>query len=840
MQSPVLSMAENVRWTRSGVPWADFLLKGLDYGYKPNDDKVLVRSAHKMLFRALHGEALLLGVCAGLDSGAIVERMIRGVDLDVHPDWAAEAAATIDTLDEIEPGQRLYWLSIPLASGGALGQLKASTSAAMSSLTDTLGMPRTPVSDAEVQRRVLQAQAAVRPIPHEFDPQPATPAQMVWLHEHNLQRGLNLDQDLPADTELHQRKSSSALAVPMLDEGGRTDVPPTELKSWIPSTSRFLKIEQPSAVFPRPASYQVMLALADTPSAGVLFPGSEFLGLVDYLGVDVDWAMRMTVLGSTEVVAKNRRALINLNEQYSQREGEVSHGHTVLDRTANDLGEYAAHMEADQMEVEVQATFIFAVGGESAEEAQEAAGQLATLFESNGYKLVQPIGYQEELWWAMTPGVPATKVVTEFAQITSSHHLSAVVPCASTDLGDSTGPLLSLNISSGRIGVVHHDIAGKADRDISGSYAAVGELGSGKSVLLKTTGAAVVDRGGQVIAVDRTTKGEYAHWARSITDAEVVDVNDPQVSMDPLRMFGPTVGSRVLQSFLMPLLQIDPTHDLGMLMSDVCDPTYLQEHHLTSTGAWWEHLREGCTLDKAHDLWRMINVYARKDFGAVIFNGDLPPLTSAAPAIVIRTHTVQMPSQEQVENAHLAREMTLEQRYGRAIYRLIANVAREICFADEGRLGLFLLDECHHLTRSNEGALPIIDFLRDGRKHGAAVGLGSHDPEADFGNATLRGLIKTRFVMRHTDLELARRSLGFINLDPTDKALLKELMEQTSPTTGKDHYVEPHRRGEAFMMDGTARIGRIKVLLPSVPARALAVSTTPKSAVELNKSTAAA
>lgn len=835
MQDPVLSIAENVRWTRSGVPWADFLLRGYPYGYRPDDDKRAARAAHKMLFRALHGEALLLGVCASLDAGAIVERMIRDVDLDMHPDWARECAATLDTLDQYQPGQRLYWLSIPLATGGALGQFKASTTSAIASLADNFGMPRAPVSDAEIQRRVTQARAAVAPIPHEFDCQPATPAQMVWLHTHNLQRGLNLDRDLPDSTELHQRKSAASMCAPLLDEGARTDQPATGAKAWLPSTQRLLKVSQPSAVTPQPASYQVMLALADTPAAGSVFPGSEFLALTDFVGVDVDWAMRMTVLGSTEVVAKNRRALINLNEQYKQREGEVSHGHNVLDRAASDLAEYAALMEQDQQEVEVQATFIFAVGGSTAEEAQEAAKHLATMYEADGYKLVQPIGYQEALWWAMTPGVPATKVVTEFAQITNSHHLSAVVPCASTDLGDTKGPLLGLNICSGRVGVVHHDVAGMAERDVSGSYAVAGQLGAGKSVLLKSTGAAVVDRGGQVVAIDRTTRGEYAKWAQSITDATVVDINAPDVSLDPIRLFGPTVGGRVLQSFLMPLLEIRPTSEEGMLLSDVLEQSYLTENEITSAGGLWTHLDTDCQLEGAHELWRKINVYARKDFGAVIFSRDLPPMRPTAPAIVIRTHTVQMPSQEQVANAHLAAEMTLEQRFGRAIYRLIAHVAREICFADDDRLGLFLLDECHHLTRSTEGSLPITDFLRDGRKHAAATALGSHDPLADFGDATLRGLIPTRIVMRQTDLELARRSLQWLNLDSEDRSLLKELMEQTSPSTGRDNYVSPERRGEGYMMDAQGRVGRIKVLMPSVVGRAEAASTTPVRAVGLDK-----
>ena len=162
------------------------------------------------------------------------------------------------------------------------------------------------------------------------------------------------------------------------------------------------------------------------------------------------------------------------------------------------------------------------------------------------------------------------------------------------------------------------------------------------------------------------------------------------------------------------------------------------------------------------------------------------------------------------------------------MYTLIAQIARGICFADPNTLAVFLLDECHHLTRSSEGVEIIIDFIRDGRKHDAAVMLGSHDPEADFGSETLRGLIPTRLVFRQTDRRLAQKSLKWLGVGENDVDLLKELMENTSPVEGKDGYVAPHRRGEGYMRDPAGNVGRIKVLLPASEARYQAASTTPK------------
>jgi hypothetical protein len=319
--------------------------------------------------------------------------------------------------------------------------------------------------------------------------------------------------------------------------------------------------------------------------------------------------------------------------------------------------------------------------------------------------------------------------------------------------------------------------------------------------------------------------GEWAHWATSVTEATIVDVDEPTVSLDPLRLFGPVAGSRITQSFLTPLLDIAPTSDRGVLLSEVLDPDYLAKHQLAGLGDVLAHLASGCELDGAADLAKLMNVFARRDFGRVVFDNALPALEPTSPAVIIRTHTLELPNKTELETAHLFTQMRLEKVFGRAMYALIAGVARQICFADLSRLGLFVVDEAHHLTSSPEGEREIVDFVRDGRKHTAAVILGSHDPEADFGSATLRGLVPTRILMRQRDKTLAQRGLAWLDMDPTDEDLVEMLVADTSPVGPNG--VEEHRRGEAFMRDSSGNIGRIKVLAPSLPSRNAAVRTSP-------------
>lgn len=839
MRSPTRTMAANLRWTRSGTVWADFLLTPLAYGFRPTKEKAVMRDMHTGLFRALPGESLLLGLRAGLNPAAVVERMIDGVDLQACPDWAAECSATLDTLDAIGPGQRVFWLSVPLADGKGTTKLSGSMRAATDEIRDMLTLPRAGVPAAEIDRRVEQSRKIAAAIPSMFGVRPATAAQMVWLDAHCQQRGLFRDDEIPTgptDTRFDTATAllphcGALLGEPMLDEGGQDDLERGGLKAWKPWERRYLKITQPENPTSPPASYQSLLVLAGLPTEGMDFPGSEFLGRIDESGYEVDWALRLDIRSSEQASSQNRRALIKLNDQYGQREGEMSHGHNALDRAAKDLAEYAGVLESDKLEVEVQATVVFCVAGPTPESAQEQALGLSRYLQSADYRCAQPLGYQEDLWWAFTPGAPTNRAVREFSQITTSRSLAAAIPLASTTLGDNKGILAGLNISGGPPGAVLHDPAGAAVRDVSGSLGVAGELGAGKSALMKMLMGGVVDRGGQIVVIDRTKMGEYATWASSITDAVVVDVDDPSWSLDPLRLFGPRAGARIAQSFLTPLTGIKPRSELGQRLGDVLDPDYLAEHQLHGLGELLAHLKTGCDLDRAGDLFSAMNAYARKDFGRVIFDNTLPVVPLDSGAVIVRTHTLQLPRPEEVSQAHLFAEMKLEKVFGRAIYAHIAALAREVCFADITRLGVFGVDEAHHITSSAEGDQELVEFVRDGRKHNAAVFMGSHDPTADFGSEVLQGLIPTRVVMRHRDKKLAQRSLEWLGLDAGDTDLVTMLTEDTSPVTADG--VSEHRRGEAFLRDSSGRIGRIKVLLPSIAARNAAVRTSPPEMAEV-------
>lgn len=855
-QSPVTDLAGHLMWTRSGTVWATWRLRGLRYSGTIADKKA-VRDLHRLLIRSLDGEALLLSYMLSEDPVQVVERMIDGVDLSQTPGWVQECEATLDALDEIPMGERYHWLAVPLANTGRDRWTNAGR-AAWRSFKDRLDVPLDQRSPGDVQARVVQAAQIESLIPAPFRPVPVTVAEQAWIANHAQRRGM-LDEPVPAQMpqEMHV-VSSSMLSEPILDEGARSDLIEEGLftKANV-LRQRVLKVAHPST----PASHQAILAVAETPSGGLTFPGSEFLLHLDQTGYDVDWAIRLRINAREKVLPRNRKAVKDLNEQFDHRDKEEAQGTGLHDLhlAAQLLKEYDQVFADDKLEVEVEHSMLFALGvarthpeqsdAELTAMVDEHANALAKqLKDSVGMRLERIAGHQSELWWAMQPGSARTPMLKTYAQFTSSAHFAKLVPFIGNKLGGKRGAAFALNRGTSRPQVVHIDLAGYPELDVSGAILVVGEMGAGKSVMLKTCSSDLVDQGGQWWAIDKSEDGEWAVFARTfvkhevvdgevveVPDHQVVDVVDPSVSMDPLRILPGDQGGDVLRTFLVQLLNIDTTSGMGVVLGQVTDQGYLQRHDLASTRALCTHLVEDqCDLPDEEDralarqLGQAMRNWSKTGLAQVIFEDSLPPVDLTVSATAWRTHGMEQPTDREMSSAHLFRQLPPEKVFGRAYYRLLCRLARLLCFADRSRAAAFVTDEMYDITQNSENIGDIQHFLRRGRRPKALLLAGTHDV-GDLHDEVLAGLIPTRVLVRHRDAGLAAnglRWLGIKETDPQFEDMLKKVTEDLSPVQGDDG-VPLERRGEALMRDAFGGIGLVKILPPARAARRDAVFTTP-------------
>lgn len=830
MLHPASIRAGHLMWTRQGSCWAIWQLSGMSYGMRPDKEKAAARTAHQAMFRTLTGESMLLSVVVGQDPVVVVQRMIEGVNLEERTAWAEEAEARLDELEGVQAGERLYFLAVPLPVSG-IRVLTAPMQAGVQNVKARLGLPHHGVSPQEIEHRQRQAARIEGMIPRTFAPRRVTVAQQVWLDHHLTFRGL--DATGLTQEDLETVRPVRHMAHPIIDEGGKSDAE-ASVNKLNPFAHRYLKIGDEETFAEDLASYQSMIALTDLPAGGLVWPGSEILGDIDSYIPGADWVLRMRTRSSDAAKRANRTAMSRINEQLDQREAETGTGLHDLDMALDCLTSYDKILASDPNEVEIQPVIVFAVCSDSADDVVQRTKQAVKVLQDEDFTVVCPAGIQEDLWWGFVPGARLSPKLNEFAQILTSRDLAGMVPVTVAKLGDDHGALIAENQTSGLMSLVHLDLASMSQvRNKSACVGVTGDLGSGKSTTMKILAQTIVDRdGGQIIATDRSETGEWVRFISTLTYPTVIDMSTPEYSLDPLRAFDAERAGTIASNFLITLLDLDPTSVEGVLLGEALAPTYREAHSITGLGALLTHLEElgeqpGHT--EAKTLAGQMAVYARKDIGRVLFDDALPPLPwKESSAIVIRTNRLAMPKDKELSSPHLYRVMSVEKRFGRAAYTLISSLARRICFDDPSRFSAYLEDEAHAVTSNELSVSDLTTFIRDGRKHGAALILGSHDPEADFGDETMRGLIPIRIVHRQEDANLARRSLRWLGMDETNDELVDELTKDTSPQVGDEVPVE--RRGEAFMRDATGTIGRIRTLLPARLATREAANTTPVKA----------
>jgi hypothetical protein len=841
-------MTEHLMWTRSGTIWATWRLQGLAKGFGTSETTQASKRAHGDLVRSIIGEFMLLGLTADLDPVVIVDQMLDGIDIAEHPGWAEEALLTLDSLAERPLGKREFWLSVPLRAGNWKNRANAIARIAETKTREAASLPVRPPSAQEISAAMQQAGRVEEALPAVFAPRRATVAEQVWIAVHSQNRGLGLDQAAPTASgiatggvaERYAKRSDRAARIsgpsvfpnPLLDEAGQSDLTKATQR-FDPLSRRYLKIRN---VREETTSYQVMLALAGSPKGG-WDEDVDWMGRIDELGVEADWVWRLNTVRGRDAKDRNKRVEANINDQFEQQAGTaaITGGGGELDDASTALHDYHQALGSSEKEVEVQGTLIVAVGGATAQEAQQKAQFLAKDFKNLDFPMEIALGAQEALWWAMQPGVPTERQVREFTEITTGEDFSTLVPLTSSDLGDDRGFLFAENITSGTARPCLLDLEGQIAGDISGSIGAFGEPGGGKSVLIKDVLGSVHDRGGRFIAIDRTQAREYGTFAKSLdaSHTTIVDLTEPDFSLDPLRVFGPLIGAGHMQTLFSALLGVPARSPGGVMLSELLEPEYAVEHKLVDSGALLEHVRELGKKDaEAKNLAGLMGLYANKQYGAVLFDSTLPPLDLTSRGIVFLTHGVALPEEHEINNPALFSELALPKLFGRAMYALLISVAREICFTNRHELTLFAVDECFHVTASVEGRQELTTFYRDGRKHKAPILVASQDAR-DAGDEVSRGFIKNRILMRQTDTDLAIANLEWFHKGFGDDADLVRLVTEDLSPLGPDNKVPEERRGEGLMRDARGRMGKIRKTTSLRPARRLATLSTPEKLAEM-------
>ncbi|WP_030181106.1 ATP-binding protein [Streptomyces sp. NRRL S-813] len=868
MRVPIRHIAGHLVWSTQGSVWAVYRLHpGPDaqgrreetvqgtYVPAPVRDEQLAKITH--LVRSLSGAPRLFGLCAQVDPGEIALKMIEGIEpaeqapgAGRHP-WVENVEATLDLLDGQEMHRRTLWLAVPLQTETGSLQVAASFGAAWAEVAPMLGMRPAPVARREVTTYREQASRVEAALAGGIAFRPARPAEIVWMIQHALHRGLAEPLLTEAETsEMYggqlrdgvlRSPSYADLGQVRLQEGGiDPDLDDTgELKStgritrsgrkawWRVNTGsplgrRWLQVESDAGV-----GYQAQLALAECPPA-VSQDAADLFAQLETLDFPVDYTVDLTLVPAEKARDQVRRKKNELIDQADQYDARPTGMPASLTEATRDLGELDARLSRTSVEVEVQSVTVLTVWGPTAAVCDARARALAALLAGADYRAVRPAGLQEALFTLGLPGTVRPGIAREFTQHQVSEDWALSGAFTAAEVGDPNGMFLGIDLDCGTTRPVMINVANAPKVDASASMGIVGDLGAGKSVLQKLIAEAVWARGGCAICIDRTPVREWATFARTAAKGrvQIIDAAQAEVSIDPLRMFDGPEGRHYALSYLTLQLGIGPMSTNGEVLHHVVEQAALSDapsmHRVLEVLEELATREAGKRQDAAATLAGLIRVVATNSLARMVFDPALPPVrldaSSASDMIVITTTGLKLPPKAAFANPEVLHQQPLEALIGRAVLYLIAAIARQTAFEDPERFTAVVLDELYWLTSSAEGTALVHEILHDGRKHGAGLIAGSHDAD-ELGPD--RGLMAYRALARTADRERARRGLEFIGLDPNDDELVRLVTAGVSPVGHKG------REGEFLLTCPRQNTGRIKVSIPRIPRITTSITTTP-------------
>ncbi|MGV9456414.1 ATP-binding protein [Streptomyces sp. NPDC003635] len=866
MRVPIRHVAGHLVWSTHGSVWAVYRLHpGPDAQGQRHEnvqgsyvaaavrDEQLAKITH--LVRSLSGAPRLFGLCAQVDPGEIALRMIEGVGPadetpGAHP-WVENVEATLDLLDGQEMHRRTLWLAVPLQIETAGLQVSASLGAAWAELSPMLGMRPAPVARREVTAYREQAARVEAALGGGIAFRPARPAEVVWMIQHALHRGLAEPLLTEAETSdlyggqlrdgVLRSPSYADLGQVRLQEGGidfgLDDVDGLRSSGWItrsgrkawwrvnsgsPLGRRWLQVESDAGV-----GYQAQLALAECPPA-VSQSAADLFAQLESLDFPVDYTIDLALVPAEKAREQVRRKKNELIDQADQYDARPTGMPASLTEAARDLGELDARLSRTSVEVEVQSVTVLTVWGPTAAICDARARALTAVLGGADYRAVRPTGLQEALFALGLPGTVRPGAVGEFTQHQISEDWALGGAFTAYEVGDPNGMFLGIDLDSGTTRPVMINVADAPKVDASASLGVVGDLGAGKSVLQKLIAEAVWARGGCAICIDRTPVREWATFARAAAKGrvQVIDAARAEVSIDPMRMFGGPEGRHYALSYLTLQLGISPMSTGGEVLHHAVEGAAAGDtpsmHRVLEVLEEMARSEVGKRQDAAATLAGLVRVVATNPLARMVFDAALPPVhldaSSTSDMIVITTTGLKLPPKQAFANPEVLQQQPLEALIGRAVLYLIAALARQTAFEDPARFTAVVADELYWLTSSAEGTALVHEILHDGRKHGAGLIAGSHDA-AELGPD--RGLMAYRALARTTDRERARRGLEFIGLDPHDDELLRLV------TTGLSPVGQRGREGEFLLTGPRQNTGRIKVTIPSIPRVSRSITTTP-------------
>lgn len=548
--------------------------------------------------------------------------------------------------------------------------------------------------------------------------------------------------------------------------------------------------------------WQAMLAagaLAEEP----LFPGpaAELLHApLDNLEFPVDAVLHARWLGNREALHQVRKRVVDAEQTYRDQL-ESSHGPAWQaddDRTL--AREYEQVLQSGARPPMLYASLSLAIGAPDADELERRVERVRAAY--GEVRLHRPRGLQEALWLDHLPRVDGGRV-RDYVQQVTAEQFGAMVPTASTLIGDDQGQHLGHTVDGLRTPVLF-DVTAPPRESRASAVMLVGTTGSGKTVTAELIALDALDRGSRIIDFD--PKGDH-YWPAvpgmdgRVETLELAGGDDTRAgALDPLVVAPPELREDLALSYMLELLPDPPAsweHALARAVRDVAQTAQ------PSTRSVLRCLRDADT-QAGRDAADALDVIGEVGLGRLGFGDqhDATP-TAGADLTTIRIPGLTLPAQGIPRESYSRTE-----RISVATLSLVAAKAMQLVTTDRTRHKLVILDAAWFLLSSPQGVAFINRLARYIRAFNATVLLLTQLVEDAPG---IRDLVRIWLQFGHDSVEQLGLGLSLAGVEPTAERL--ERLQQARP-------------GRCVMRDLRGRVAEIQVDAAD-PERLAALNTSP-------------
>ncbi|MBN7567161.1 ATP-binding protein [Mycobacteroides abscessus subsp. massiliense] len=864
----------NIRFTDGGV-FAEYLAYPTDFFYLGKTDQEDVADEHTLMYRYLPRLASLSGLTAYVAPQDISQAMVvGGLPLDARRDYLNGGAQGVPPLDGVDDAWlnsiRHQWLpyfkQMPLRYRQGWLQLRLDFGRDGDNVLKSVGtkLAGTDLDDPDLiahYRRI--AAEMVSTVPALFDAQPAA-AEQIWWHWNATTSQGTWRQPLP-DVEYDPDA--------VLDESAFTPAFFDENAAELYGADGISEDNPLVRIYRAPGdgiadSYQATLPLDDFAAAGLTFPRSMLFKLADDLSTDnivINWIEDMALDPAEKMQDDLRRLNENLKDQFRQR-GSASELDTQLPRQVFLTRELAGKVEEGSVERGGSAAIVFSVAAATPELVATGVKKLRAELAGAQSGFTRWRGAQKWLAHTFIPGAQAVSDINKLRHRVSSMDLGTFVPMVSSQLGDTYGVPLGLDVTMpGMPSVVLSDLLGAPTRDKGGIMTLGGDPGRGKSTTGKTLAYSWAETSARIGLLDPTQVREHERALSTVSKDEngkdrtlVIDVHKSRWALDCIRMARHNYeilenlkrqGHKDIEEDMLP----QPTdHLLSMTGFPADSPAGRRfQKHVNPKNLWAkgignsrgliEYLRTLPADEKTsadEDLMIALEGLAADDHLRALWDQNLDVPDFAKHQILIwNVAWLDLPTNEETTTEHLHAEMTPRQRAARALYGLAVDTNMQLFYARPKEPSVLIVEECYDWINSAAGGKAAYRLMTQGRKVSAAGLFIVQNPVKVFKRIGSE-FITQRLNFGFKDPDMARAVLEWCKRDlDRHPDLLKQYAKDTSPVVRANRRnkrrahlngtVMQGRQGEAWLLDELDNFGKLRSFIHPDPVVQATFDTNP-------------